>query len=109
MKIMMVITGMCSGGAERVMSTLCNELSKRHDVRLVSMRKEESDYALSERVQFVKGGIENKNFFQAVRFVRREMCAWKPDVMLSFMTKSNLVALAAKLLSGQRIPLVIAE
>ena len=109
MKIMMVITGMRSGGAERVMATLCNELSRRHEVRLLSMRKEDSDYELSTRVIFKKGNIENKSFVKSVRVVHREIQAWKPDLILSFMTKSNIIALTVKLLFGIQIPVIIAE
>ena len=109
MRIMMVITSMCSGGAERVMATLCNELSRNHEVQVLSMRKEDSDYELSARVIYKKGNIENKNIVKSVRFVCREMREWKPDIVLSFMTKSNIIALLAKLLSGEKMPVIIAE
>ena len=99
MKIMMVITGMCTGGAERVMATLCNELSRRHEVRLLSMRPDDPDYALSEKVQFVKGNVSNKSLPKSVRFTRAQMKAWQPDVVLAFMTKSNLIALLAGVLT----------
>ena len=61
MKILFVITGMQSGGAERVMATLCNELSERHEVRLLSLKDNVSDYVLSPRVEFVSGGVKNQN------------------------------------------------
>ena len=109
MKIVMVISGMCSGGAERVMATLCNELSKKHEVLLLSLRREDSDYKLSERVIFKKGNFERNNLLKAVCFVHREMREWKPDVMLSFMVKANVTTLVAKLLSGMRTPVIIAE
>lgn len=109
MKIMMVITGMCTGGAERVMATLCNELSRRHEVRLLSMRPDDPDYALSEKVQFVKGNVSNKSLPKSVRFTRAQMKAWRPDVVLAFMTKSNIIALLAGMGLRGKPPIVIAE
>lgn len=109
MKIMMVITGMQSGGAERVMATLCNELSKNHSVRLLIMKSDNSDYKLLDRVEVCAGNVENKNLFKCVAFTSRQMKQWKPDVVLSFMTKSNIIALCAKKSAGCNAPVVIAE
>lgn len=109
MKMMMIITGMQSGGAERVMATLCNELSKRHQVRLVIMKDGVSDYRISERVEVAAGKVSNQSLIQSVAFVRKQIDEWKPDVALSFMTKSNIVALMANLLTGKKARLVIAE
>lgn len=109
MKIMMVITGMRSGGAERVMATLCNELSARHDVLLLSLKEAVSDYYLDESVDFVGGNITNKNVIKSILFIKKQIEKWHPDLILSFMTKSNIVALSAKILSKAKVPFVIAE
>lgn len=109
MKIMMVITGMQSGGAERVMATLCNELSKRHKIRLVIMKSAESDYELSDRIEVLSGDIVNQSLIKSVQFTKKNIEEWKPDVMLSFMTKSNIIALIAKTLASKKCQLVIAE
>lgn len=109
MKIMTVITGMSTGGAERVMATLCNELSAVHQVRLLSMRAEDSDYELAGRVQFVKGNIRNRSGVKALMFVRDQIDEYKPDVVLAFMTKANLISLMAKMLAKHKPKVVIAE
>ena len=109
MKIMLMITGMKSGGAERVMATLCNELSRRHQVKLVILKDRETDYTLSENVIVEAGGIQNQNVIQSIAFARKKMEEWNPDIALSFMTKTNIVALCAKLLAKKKIRLVIAE
>lgn len=109
MKILMLITGMQSGGAERVMATLCNELSLRNTVRLGIMKSDESDYRLSDRVEVVTGNVKGKSFFQSIRFSKKEIEEWKPDIVLSFMTKTNIIALSAKKLAKWRVPVVIAE
>lgn len=105
----MVITGMQSGGAERVMATLCNGLSNNHSVRLLIMKSAESDYRLSDKVEVCAGNIENKNLFKCVSFTVKQMKQWKPDIVLSFMTKSNIIALCAKKSAGCDAPVVIAE
>jgi len=109
MKIMAVITGMKSGGAERVMATLCNELSKKHDVRLVIMKTGQSDYVLSDRIKIISGNIKNQNLFKCVGFAKKEMNSWKPDVILSFMTKTNIIVLLSAMQSGLSDRVVIAE
>lgn len=109
MKIMMVITGMHSGGAERVMATLCNELVKRHRVLLLVLKDAASDYQLAETIELVGGNVTNQNVIDSVRVVKKQIEQWKPDVVLSFMTKTNIIALGAKLLSKIKVPFVIAE
>lgn len=109
MRILMVITGMQSGGAERVMATLCNTLSKQHDVRLLVMKQAISDYELSEKVEFLGGNIQGQRLTKAVTFTKRQMEEWKPDVVLSFVTKANIIALLARMVSAHHVPVVIAE
>ncbi|PGL72699.1 glycosyltransferase [Bacillus sp. AFS055030] len=109
MKIMMVITGMQSGGAERVMATLCNELSKRNQVRLLVMKEKKTDYELKDNIEFVAGNVTNQSLLKSVRFVRQQMDDWQPQVVLSFMTKSNLITLLAKKMAKWKAPVIIAE
>ncbi|MDD3747063.1 MAG: glycosyltransferase [Anaerostipes sp.] len=109
MKVLMVITGMRSGGAERVMATLCNELSQKHDVRLLCMKENETDYLLDDKVKFLGANVKNKSFLKSVNFVKKNIKTWNPDVILSFMTKSNLIALVAKKISKKNVPVIIAE
>lgn len=109
MKLMMVITGMQSGGAERVMATLCNELVKRHSIRLLSMKAAVTDYYLDPRIEFFGIKQNNKSFIKSSLFVKKHIKAWKPDIVLSFMTKSNIIALTSKIMMKTNIPFVIAE
>lgn len=109
MKILMVITGMRSGGAERVMATLCNALSKTNEVRLFILKDSSSDYKLEERVEIVAGNVKNQSVFQSVNVLKKQFVEWNPDVILSFMTKTNLVVLLAKILQRSNKPVVIAE
>lgn len=109
MKILMVITGMRSGGAERVMATLCNTLSQTNQVRLLSMKENKTDYELDRSVEHFAAEIHNKSFLKSVNFVKKQIDTWKPDVVLAFMTKSNLIALVAEKMSKNKAPVIIAE
>ena len=109
MKILFVITGMQSGGAERVMATLCNELSERHEVRLLSLKDNVSDYVLSPRVEFVSGGVKNQNILASIKVIQSHIDKWKPDVAVSFMTKTNILALLAKKMAKYKVSMIIAE
>lgn len=108
-KILMIIPGMRSGGAERVMATLCNELSRKNQVRLVALKSADSDYELSTLVDFVGGNVKKQNIFDSVKIVSEQYSTWSPDVAVSFMTKANIVALLAKKHSTYKLPVIIAE
>ena len=59
MKCLFLITGMPMGGAERVMSTLANELvSQGHQVRLITLKEAISAYKLDQRVEFIGGSAK---------------------------------------------------
>ena len=109
MKILAVITGMQSGGAERVMATLCNEFVKENKVRLAIIKEPKSDYFLSPKIEIVSGKVKNKNLLKSINFIKQQIEDWKPDIVLSFMTKSNIVALFSKQLSRYKAPVAIAE
>lgn len=59
MKILEVVQSLASGGAERLVVDLCNELSKTNDVTLLILKQAEHYYLpqLNERVEVVKADI----------------------------------------------------
>lgn len=109
MKIMMVISGMKSGGAEKVMATLCSNLSTRHEVVLLILKSADSDYIISDNVKIIAGNIKHKNMFKSIRFVKNELNSFKPDVVVSFMTKNNIVSILASKFSEHKCPVIISE
>lgn len=109
MKILTVITAMCTGGAERVMATLCNEFSKGNEVTLLCLRSAETDYAIDPRVRIIDGKVTGKNFFNAVKVTKNVIDEEKPDVALAFMNKSNVVLLAAARRAKHKVPAVVCE
>lgn len=121
-KILLLIPRMGSGGAERVMATIANNLCRDHEVQIVTMTDDaESFYSLDGCVG-IKGlgrGVNRKNkitklFTMAtgglrVFFaLRREIKTWKPDVVLSFLQSANAMAILAKMF-GAKCRLVVSE
>lgn len=122
-KYLFLITGMPMGGAERVMATLANEfVAKGHEVRLVTLKKAISAYELDERIEFIGGNSDatSSNFIlrkiqiiyaaiKSVIFYRRQLKDYKPDMILSFLTNTNLLAVINNCISFKKCPVVISE
>lgn len=97
------------GGAERVVVTLANELSaKGHCVDLVlsSGRGEFLD-DVSPKVCIVdlKAGRVIKSLIPLIRYLRQK----KPEVMLSFLSHANVVAIIARFFSGFSTRIIVSE
>lgn len=113
MKILFVIQGLRSGGAERVMSLLCNSLSQRgHEVVLaITETMEDFAYEISPMVEIVdvttKTGSVKKNRIKQIKNLRRLYKKRKPDVVVSFITRTNICAVLAGI--GLRTPVILSE
>lgn len=83
MKILEIVYGLTSGGAERFVVDLCNELSKTEDVTLLVLKDVEQFYApqVSPRVRVeyanLPVGITLRQFTYVIQYIK-EM---KPDVV----------------------------
>ena len=86
MKIIEIVPALASGGGERFVVDLCNELSREHDVTLLVLHKLEGICAfylpqVSERVRVVslnkKLGADFGIFWHLYQFVKNE----KPDII----------------------------
>lgn len=121
-KYLFFITGMEMGGAERVLSTLANQFVENGDqVRIVLMKEKYSAYALDERVELVGGdafmrfrGIGNAmksiaSILKAIRFYEKQIDDFQPDLILSFLTYTNLVAVLKRKKAGRNCPVIISE
>lgn len=106
MRILCYINKINSGGAERVMSVIANELSARgHKVDLVTDYRTGNEYALSPAVTRYclsgelgqKAGTLRKLFrsFQRVRTLRKIVRTDEIDVVVSFMKEANCRGIAA--------------
>lgn len=104
------------GGAERVFVTLSRQfLQLGHGVRLILARKIGPLLAeLDPRVEVIDlaAGPTRPAWLFGLRTLwrlRRELRRNPPEAMLSTLTGANLVAIAARWLSGQRFPLIARE
>lgn len=122
-KYLFLITGMPMGGAERVMSTLANQfVAEGASVRLVTLKEAKSAYPLDKRIEFVggdmsplpSGGFQKKlgmvkSAFRSIAFYRKQLQEFQPDVVLSFLTNTNLLAIITKMFSMKKFPVIISE
>lgn len=113
-KIVCVINGVgSSGGAERVMVTLCNEFVKKGiKVTLIVQEKETPSYFLEKDVEVLDTTVYKRipGFLRlCIRQsrLRKHIRSCRPDVVISFMTKMNILTLIASL--GLHIPIIVSE
>lgn len=100
-KILFFTTGMSAGGAERVIATLANALDERgYEVVIVMLKGTESAYTLAPRVKLVSAELSPglKSMPRALKFYQRLIAEEAPGVVASLSTKSDLIALASRVL-----------
>ncbi|WP_203458743.1 glycosyltransferase [Lacinutrix sp. WUR7] len=116
-KIAFIIPSLKAGGAERVVTTLSNQLIKEFDVLIVVLYKCKPFYTLNPKIQVVFCKdiyTSNPSFFQSITnhftlFGRSKKVILKEniDVVIGFTTIANIYSvIIAKLL---RIPSIISE
>ncbi len=114
LKIAFLITGLQSGGAERVMSNLANEFVKKgHKIRIIVMKKAISDYELDDRIEFVGADaltVSGKNnFFKGIICYIKNIREFKPDIVVSFLPKTIIIAMLCRLFLFRKIPVIVCE
>ena len=103
MRILEVIQSLASGGAERLVVDLCNELSKTEDVTVLILKDVKHFYLpqLSQRVKVVEAkmplGGSIKQLVQCCQLVRKI----KPDV-IHMHSQARYTMLLANMLYGHR-------
>lgn len=114
-KITFVIPSLGSGGAERVISSLANELVQRgYNVSIVLVIVREQKYVIDHRVSIhCLDCIEDqdkpvvKRCLLRFSKLRRIMKQLNPDVVISFLSENNIdVCLSA---IGLKIPVIVSE
>lgn len=102
-RIALFISSLQKGGSERVMVNLAEYFHKqKYDVILVTQYKKDVEYDISPEIRRVYSepdetllqGGRIKNFITRFRTLREIWDAYKPDVILSFLGKNNLMAIA---------------
>ncbi|MDE7479063.1 MAG: glycosyltransferase [Lachnospiraceae bacterium] len=102
-RIVLFISSLQKGGSERVMVNLAEYFrEKKYDVILVTQYKKENEYSIlpeirrvySEPDESLLQGGRIRNFFVRFNTLRNIWNAYRPDVILSFLGKNNLMAVA---------------
>lgn len=112
-RIVLVIYSLGRGGAERVLTELANHwTSAGHDVVLITFAPDPSSvYLLDRRVRRIflpAGGVSSTSLqaafrnIAALRMLRNAFLTQRPDVILSFMTRANVLTLFAARGLGSR-------
>ena len=104
-KLAFVLPNLNAGGAERVVSSLANELCKKYDIILITLSAGDSYYYLDPRIQHIKcstRSISSSNSFQAVynnylliQKLTSILKNFKSDLIIGFTTTANILALIA--------------
>jgi len=118
MRILITISRIADGGAERAATTLANTFAERgHSVVILTLSPAQADaYALDARVQHVgldlmsdSKGITDAlvNTHRRVRRIREVMKDVRPDLVVSMMPAMNIMSILASIFL--RVPVIICE
>jgi GalNAc-alpha-(1->4)-GalNAc-alpha-(1->3)-diNAcBac-PP-undecaprenol alpha-1,4-N-acetyl-D-galactosaminyltransferase len=118
MRIMLAVSSMVAGGAERVAATLVNcWCAEDHKVALITVASSDLDfYALDQRVTRIALDLNRssrswRDFvvdnFKRVRKLRSAIRDFKPEVILSFLDTTNVRMLLASI--GTGVPVIVEE
>ncbi|WP_371363042.1 GalNAc-alpha-(1-_4)-GalNAc-alpha-(1-_3)-diNAcBac-PP-undecaprenol alpha-1,4-N-acetyl-D-galactosaminyltransferase [Sporomusa rhizae] len=117
MHIALIISSLSCGGAERVMSLMANFWAERGtNITLITLDSGEDFYPTRPEVKRISLnvikisetiiGSLNNNFIR-LKVIRRQLKELKPDVVISFMDRTNILVLIAT--AGLGIPVIISE
>ncbi|WP_010300381.1 glycosyltransferase family 4 protein [Candidatus Odyssella thessalonicensis] len=119
MRISFIISSLATGGAERVLSNLANYCSQQgHDVTIITFSTPESlpFYRLEPDIRLIPLGESNltasplqrlRSIFRRFNKLNKSLNLIKPDIVLSFITVSNIMAILAA--ARHNIPLIVSE
>ena len=115
-KLSILIYSLASGGAERVVSTLLEELKKKFDITLVLMNDtifynipEDVHVEYMEKSSNLESGIIKLIKLPFLAFKYKKLCKSKNiDISLSFMNRPNYINIFAKIL-GMKSKVIISE
>jgi GalNAc-alpha-(1->4)-GalNAc-alpha-(1->3)-diNAcBac-PP-undecaprenol alpha-1,4-N-acetyl-D-galactosaminyltransferase len=117
MRIAIVNYDLGAGGAERVLSLLAKEWSKRgHRVQVITLDTATPAYALPGSVEICQLGVAGptRGWGEAIRAnlhriarIRAAIRACRPDVVIAFTVQTDVLVLLAT--RGLRIPVIVCE
>lgn len=112
MKILFVISSLSHGGAERVLVNIANYLSLKHEVSIATFANTPSFYPLDEKVKHITLDLMKPsrtiiekclNTFKRLHILSRTIKTVNPDVVISFMTRTNIITILAAKWTNHKI------
>lgn len=100
--ICFVTLSLCKGGAERVLSELCNYYaSLQYQVTVITCMNKQSEYVLNTNVKQLcvdKGSYANigERFIKRRQILKKILCSENPDCIVSFLPEPNFLCLSLK-------------
>lgn len=119
MKLTLVISSLTSGGAERVMSIMANYWAEKGwEITLLALPDKSVPpfYNLDPRIKYIPLGVsgDSPNWLMAIsnnvkriNVLRSVIVESKPDVVISFLDKTNILTLLAT--QNLKIPVLVDE
>ncbi|MFQ5450306.1 MAG: glycosyltransferase, partial [Nitrospinaceae bacterium] len=119
MKIVLIISSLAAGGAERVMSIIANYWARKGwDIILLTFDdgSEPPFYNLDPKINHQPLNLAGKshnilegiwNNFHRVRVIRKAIKKYSPQAVVAFMIRTNILTLIALL--GLKIPSIVCE
>ena len=112
-RVMLVIHALGYGGAGKMIVKLADALAQRDDIEVILYVEEKpgKHYPMDERVKVCQETEFFENYytrhFQQIFQLRRRVKEIKPDLIISFQTNQNALAVLAAM--GRHIPVIISE
>lgn len=106
MKIDFYISSLSGGGAEKVLVTLAEEFAnKNHETSIYSLECRPQFYAVSPNVMVEKisDDCQPQGLCKEFRSIRKRLKKRNADVVVSFLSRCNLLVLASSLFRKQKI------
>lgn len=107
-KITIFLPNLSGGGAEKVMITIANELSKEYIIDLVAVRAVgifSSEISPSVNLINLNGKMVTTSLFKLIKYLNSH----KPDYFISALLTSNVISVLAKIFSRKRFKLILTE
>lgn len=117
MRLALVISSLSSGGAEKVLTELANVWSQAgHGIHIITLDDSKPFYQLDEEIQRwplsslsdsrsrIEGALKN---LRRIWKLRKTISRLSPDLVLSFIDKTNILTLFATISLG--IPVIVSE
>lgn len=106
MKILVVISTLKYGGAQRVVSLLAREWAKHHEVVLAVFDQSDRHFSYAGRIVHLRSAASDQVWGKACRLLIRSLrlarlfVLERPDQVISFMESANFPSVLAALLTG---------